>query len=84
MSVRSPREYENGSHSQNMLDSSFSRTRESRFVCAELAWIPAFAGMTEPRRLFVVHIIPSHVFSKEDTKFGYFFSETFVSFVPSW
>ena len=36
--------------------------------CAELAWIPAFAGMTEPRRLFVVHIIPSHVFSKDDTK----------------
>ena len=30
--------------------------------------IPACAGMTEPRRLFVVHIIPSHVFSKEDTK----------------
>ena len=29
---------------------------------------PAFAGMTEPRRLFVVHIIPSHVFSKELTK----------------
>ncbi|MGZ9174636.1 MAG: hypothetical protein ACXW52_23845, partial [Candidatus Binatia bacterium] len=36
--------------------------------CAELAWIPAFAGMTEPRRLFVVHIIPSHVFSKDVTK----------------
>jgi hypothetical protein len=28
----------------------------------------AFAGMTEPRRLFVVNITPSHVFSKEDTK----------------
>jgi hypothetical protein len=30
--------------------------------------MPACAGMTELRRLFVVHIIPSHAFSMEDTK----------------
>jgi hypothetical protein len=30
-----------------LLQSSFPRTRESRFVHAELAWIPAFAGMTK-------------------------------------
>ena len=36
-------------------------------VCStELVWIPAFAGMTDPGGLFVV--IPSQVFSKEDTK----------------
>jgi hypothetical protein len=34
--------------------------------CGELAWIPAFAGMTDPGGLFV--LIPSSVFSKEDTK----------------
>ena len=33
-------------------------------VCsAELAWIPAFAGMTNPGGLFV--LIPKQVFSKE-------------------
>ena len=37
-------------------------------VCsAELVWIPAFAGMTDPGALFVL-IPPSEVFSKEDTK----------------
>ena len=36
-------------------------------VCySELASIPAFAGMTDPGGLFV--LIPSQVFSKEDTK----------------
>jgi hypothetical protein len=48
MSLRSPTEHENGgtpSHGPS-LDSSFPRTRESRFVPTQLAWIPAFAGMT--------------------------------------
>src|SRR3972149_9616416 len=35
--------------------------------CAELAWIPAFAGMTEPRRASSFSY-PKGVFSKEDTK----------------
>src|SRR3990172_6240524 len=53
--------------------------------CAELAWIPAFAGMTEPRRAFRSH--PKRVFSKEVTKstklrsLEISMSETFVSFV---
>ncbi|MGZ9257770.1 MAG: hypothetical protein ACXW50_25365, partial [Candidatus Binatia bacterium] len=71
MSLRSPTEHENGWHSQNMLPCSIRQSRargNPGLFCAELAWIPAFAGMTEPRRLFVVHIIPSHVFSKELTK----------------
>ncbi|MGZ9262785.1 MAG: hypothetical protein ACXW6V_25255, partial [Candidatus Binatia bacterium] len=65
-----PTEHENGWHSQNMIPSiRHSRARGNPgLFCAELAWIPAFAGMTEPRSLFVVHIIPAHVFSKEDTK----------------
>jgi hypothetical protein len=33
-----------------LLQSSFPRTRESRFVLAELAWIPAFMGMTDLNR----------------------------------
>jgi hypothetical protein len=38
-------------------------------VCsAELAWIPAFAGMTEPRRSLRSQTISAQVFSKEDTK----------------
>ena len=71
MSLHSPTEHENGWHSQNMLPSSIRHSRargNPGLFCAQLAWIPAFAGMTEPRRLFVVHIIPSQVFSKEDTK----------------
>jgi hypothetical protein len=42
---------------------------------AELAWITAFAGMTEPRRRFVTQIIRGQIFSKEDMKnpkFGIF------------
>ena len=68
MSLRSPTEHENGWHSQNMLPSSIRHSRargNPGLFCAELAWIPAFAGMTEPRWLFVVDIIPSQVFSKE-------------------
>jgi hypothetical protein len=48
-------------------------TRHSRvrgnpgLVCAELAWIPAFAGMTDPGRLFVSWIATG-VFSKKDMK----------------
>ena len=48
----------------------FSSTRHSRasgnpgVVCAELAWIPAFAGMTDSGRLFVSWIA-TDVFSKE-------------------
>jgi hypothetical protein len=71
MSLRSPTEHENGSHSQNMLPSSIRHSRargNPGLFCAELAWMPAFAGMTDPLRLFVVHIIASHVFSKKVTK----------------
>ncbi len=48
--------------------------------------MPACAGMSEPRRLFDVHIIPSHVIFEEGqkiTKVGVNLSElskTFVSF----
>jgi hypothetical protein len=35
---------------------------------AELAWIPAFAGMTELSGFFVREIIFTCVFVKEDTK----------------
>ncbi|MGZ8466148.1 MAG: hypothetical protein ACXWXT_11430, partial [Candidatus Binatia bacterium] len=50
MSFRSPTEHENGWHSQNMIPSiRHSRARGNPgLFCAELAWIPAFAGMTEP------------------------------------
>ena len=51
-----------------LLDASFPRTRESRFGLRRISLDTAFAGMTEPRRLFVMHIIPSSIFSKEDTK----------------
>ena len=46
--------------------------------------MPACAGMTEPERLFVVHIIPSYVFSKEDVKnakFGDLVIQPFVTYV---
>ncbi|MGZ8443905.1 MAG: hypothetical protein ACXWXZ_10945 [Candidatus Binatia bacterium] len=87
MSLRSPTEHENGWHSQNMLPSSIRHSRahgNPGLFCAELAWIPAFAGMTEPRRLFGVHIIPSQVFSKEvtkDTKGSEIITPNFVLFV---
>src|SRR5215207_4368145 len=42
---------------------------------AELAWIPAFAGMTESRRFFVSQNVSPQVFSKDDSKFH----EAFIS-----
>ncbi|MGZ9213057.1 MAG: hypothetical protein ACXW53_14270, partial [Candidatus Binatia bacterium] len=82
-------EHENGWHSQNMILSiRHSRARGNPgLFCAELAWIPAFAGMTEPRSLFVAHIIPAHVFSKEARRTRRFRKNNipnFVLFVPSW
>ena len=63
-----------------------SRSRPlSGWFSAELAWIPAFAGMTDRAGLFV--LIPSSVFSKEDTKITKVSDIkllNFVSFVPSW
>ncbi len=53
MSLHSPTEHENGLYSQNMLPASIRHSRargNPGFFCAQLAWIPAFAGMTEPRR----------------------------------
>ena len=53
MSLRSSTEHENGGISLHRVRSS---TRHSRargnpgLLCAELAWIPAFAGMTETMR----------------------------------
>ena len=41
---------------------SFPRTRESRLDLRELAWIPAFAGMTVPSELFVLP--GAQIFSK--------------------
>ena len=98
MSLHSPTEHENGLYSQNMLPSSIRHSRargNPGLFCAELAWIPAFAGMTGAPEALRVHIIPSHVFSKEDTKstkVGQINSETFVSgacgeprrTMPSW
>jgi len=56
----------------------------SDLVGGQLAWIPAFAGMTEPWRVFVVHIIP-HMYFRRRTRSTRSsecqFSETFVSFV---
>ena len=49
MSLRSPKEHENGWHSQNTLLFSIRHSRargNPGSFCAELAWIPAFAGMT--------------------------------------
>jgi hypothetical protein len=46
--------------------------------------MPACAGMTERRRLFAMHIIPSPVFSQEDTKVSDNIILNFVLFVPSW
>jgi hypothetical protein len=50
------------------LQSSFPRRRESRFVLAQLAWIPAFAGMTEPQRWPRSLLSCRTVLSKEHTK----------------
>jgi len=46
-------------------DSSFPREREASFVeQTDFAWIPAFAGMTDARRSFVLPIIPLHLFQR--------------------
>ncbi|MGZ9188205.1 MAG: hypothetical protein ACXW6R_26395, partial [Candidatus Binatia bacterium] len=84
MSLRSSTEYKIGLYSQNMLPSSIRHSRargNPGLFCAELAWIAAFAGMTEPPEALRVHIIPSHVFSKEDTKEEINNLPDFVSFV---
>jgi len=80
MILRLPAEHEYGEISLQMVLSSNRHSRASAIglrtdqpkadagiqVCfGELAWIPAFAGMTEPRRPFV--FIPAEVFSKEVT-----------------
>ena len=51
MSLRSP----------PLLDSSFSRTRESGFVLRRISLDTRFAGMTEAWSLVVMAINPSHV-----------------------
>ena len=43
-------------------------TVENRYPGGGLAWIPAFAGMTDPGGIFTAQIIAALVFSKEDTK----------------
>ena len=43
--------------------------------------MPACAGMTEPRGLFVVHIIPSQVFSKEARRTRRFRIKVILNFV---
>jgi hypothetical protein len=71
MSLRSPTDYENGWLPLHMLlcSNRHSRARGNPgSFSAELAWIPAFAGMTEPWCLIIAKIIPAQVFSKEDTK----------------
>jgi len=51
-------------------------------VCsAELAWIPAFAGMTGPRRSLRSQIISAQVFSKERTKDMKGSDDNFLTFV---
>jgi len=63
-----------------LLDASFPRTRESRFGLAQLAWIPAFASMTEPVDPFV-KTLPLRVFRNEDTKVRTIKVPNFVLFV---
>ncbi len=69
MSLRSSAEDENGGISLHRV---LPSTRHSRargnpgWFSAELAWIPAFAGMTEPRRPLRSHSLTK--FSKEFTK----------------
>ena len=68
MSFRSPTDYENGGNSFHMV---LPATRHSRargnpgLFSAELAWIPAFAGMTERRWPLQSTDHRTHVFSKE-------------------
>jgi len=55
MSLRSSAEDENGGifHHRVLPSNRHSRARGNPgLLCAELAWIPAFAGMTETRRPF--------------------------------
>lgn len=51
MSLRSPTEYENGGIPLHgpLVDSSFPRTRESRFVPQRISLDTAFAGMTKSK-----------------------------------
>ena len=95
MILRTPTEHENGGIPLHILIFSTRHSRDNGnpgWLCAELAWIPALAGMTDPGRLFIVRIA-TYVFSKEDTKMhcrgesqrGRFFaltsSESFASLV---
>jgi hypothetical protein len=79
MSLRSSTDYESGGNSFHMV---LPSTRHSRargnpgLFSDELAWIPAFAGMTERRRPLRSTDHPTTVLSKEltkvsDTAFGF-------------
>ena len=83
MSLRPPTEHENGGISLHRVLSSTRHSRargnpglfgrislDTRFSLRLIRPKPCggFAGTTEPSGLFVLQIIPAHVFSKEDTK----------------
>ena len=71
MSLRSSTDYENDGFpcpgSSNPVCHSRAGGNPGLF-CAELTWIPAFAGMTEPETLVVAQIINTQVFSQDVTK----------------
>ena len=79
-------------NTENGWDSRMKRlclTRHSRargnpgLICAQLAWIPAFAGMTNPGDLFIVETLTLHVFSRghEGHEVRNLVIEPFVSYV---
>jgi len=73
MSLHSSTDYENGWIALHKLISSTCHSRAGGnpgLFSAVLAWIPAFAGMTDAGGLCVARIIPAQVFSKESMKFG--------------
>jgi hypothetical protein len=68
MSLRSSTDNENGRIPLHMLNSPNRHSRAGGnpdLIPAELAWIPAFAGMTEPRNRFVTQINHVEIFAKE-------------------
>ena len=62
----------NPAHAGIQVTDRVRHTVEKRYPGELSVWMPACAGMTDARRLSVVHIIPSQVFSQEDMNFGVF------------
>ena len=89
MTLRSPTDYEIGRSSVTqapVLDLSFPRRRESRFVQRQISLDTRFRGYDEPPGYLFnwLEIIPVQVFSKEitkDTKVSDDYVPNFVTFV---